>query len=365
MNLFNYGNYIINEALSSEEIEERKRLVLASHMRMYLSKGIADILKQMESPIANDLLTLSRKNLRFDISFMDKTDDKNGMVTYIQTSKVKKMEDGGLDVARARNDYGSTIWKSNLRVQPARIGKIVGKIFKDKYNKAKIEEFVNEFKSKETVDEKFKNMKVVYGDDIRKYYSWKEVEDPKSTLGSSCMRYDQCQVFFDIYTKNAPPVKSPAYSYAGLLLLFNNNNKVVGRAMVWFNVIIPAMLKNKSVPFRIFMDRVYTNQDKDQNIFKDYARKNDWLYKQQQTYNNAMFIDPLINAEKKFTITARLIPRNYNKYPFLDTMQYYTPETGRLSTTTPKVKRDGKYIRSKNYDVIRLQRTNGEYHHLD
>ena len=204
MNLFNYGNYIINEALSSEEIEERKRLVLASHMRMYLSKGIADILKQMESPIANDLLTLSRKNLRFDISFMDKTDDKNGMVTYIQTSKVKKMEDGGLDVARARNDYGSTIWKSNLRVQPARIGKIVGKIFKDKYNKAKIEEFVNEFKSKETVDEKFKNMKVVYGDDIKKYYNGKNTENPKSTLGGSCMRHEENQGYFDIYTKNIP-----------------------------------------------------------------------------------------------------------------------------------------------------------------
>ena len=60
MNLFDYNKYI-KEALTPEEIEEKKKMALASHMRMYISKDMSNILKRMESPVAYDLLTLSRK----------------------------------------------------------------------------------------------------------------------------------------------------------------------------------------------------------------------------------------------------------------------------------------------------------------
>jgi len=130
---------------------------------MYISKDLADILKLMESPIASELLSLSRKNVRFDISFLDKGVE-DGMVTFINTMKVKKMEQDGLNISTARSNYNSELWKSPQRVQPTRINKVVGKIFAGKYNLAQIEQFGNEYKAtlKGEEDDKMKGHTVKF-----------------------------------------------------------------------------------------------------------------------------------------------------------------------------------------------------------
>jgi len=343
MSLHNYQKYI-KEALSPEEIEERKKMALASHMKLYVSKKLADILKRMESPIANDLLTLARRNIKFDISFMDVSG--GGMVTFIRTSKVVKMEKSGLNIKTARNNYNSELWTSKQRVQPTRIGKIVTKIFKGKYSTSQFEQFGNEFKSKENnQDDK---MKVVYGEDIRKYYHENMYNsDGGGTLSTSCMRHPSNQSFFDLYCSNIP--KDAPFSYVGLLILLDDDDKLIGRAIVWFNSVRPE-------PGLTFMDRIYYTRDSDQTTFIDYAKKHGWLYKKQQTYNNADYIDSRDNSKHSLTITFRMRNNPHQKYPFMDTLIFYTPETGRISSKAT--------AKQKKYKTFKIQDQYGNAHQI-
>jgi len=329
MSLSSYERYI-KEALTPEEIEAKKKAALASHMKMYLSKDLTEILKRMSSPIANDLLTLSRRNILFDISFMDVVE--GGMVTYISTMKVKKMEENGLDIKKARTNYNSELWKSSQRVQPTRINKVIGKIFRGRYSQAEIEKFGNEFKAKEkSQDDK---MKVIYGNEIKKYYHQNMYSSlERGTLASSCMRYAEKQSYFGLYVENAPSDNLKEYqSHVGMLVLLDDDKRLLGRALVWFNSIRPE-------PGRTFMDRIYTTNDSDIITFTDYAKRNGWLYKSQQTYNNPTYIDPRDNSKHNLTLSFRLKPKEFPKYPFMDTLLYYTPDTGRISTVPPKTKK--------------------------
>lgn len=353
----------VNEGLTPEEIEQRKKEALESHMRLYLSKDLSEVLKRMddESGIANDLLTLSRRNVQFDISFVDKAKDDPSKVSFISTNRVKRMEKEGLNVSSARNNYTSEIWASRLR-QELSIGKFVKKIFGNKYIAKQVEQFVNEFKSKsEMKDEK---MKVVTGEDIRYWYHGNRYAETKGSLGGSCMRQAEKQKFLDIYIENdgsdyKGSVVDPEYmGRVGLLILLDDNNKLLGRAIVWKNV----MTKKKSPTgksegvFRTFMDRVYVTHDHLVNTFINYAKERGWLYKQQQTYSNPTYIDPTDGASHTLTLAIRLKPKKYNYYPYMDTMNVYTPETGRLATS------NGKFTGKKR---ISLKDPNGGYGNID
>lgn len=351
MSLINYDSYKkINEELTPEEIEERKRAALATHMKMYISKDLADILKTMENPIAKDLLTLSRRDIRFDITYMDISNEP-GKVTYLQTIKIKKMKDDGLDLSKARRNYNSEVWTSPQRVQPAKIGKVMTKIFMDgifkgKYSKVDIEKFGNEYKAKcEDSDDK---MKVVYGRDINKWYLEENYGEGGGNLSTSCMRYRNRNSLMDLYSFNKPvnnegdvskfkPLENqksqpPYISYVGMLILLDDNDKLLGRSIVWFNSIKP------DKPSRTFMDRIYTLHDHDIDKFKDYAKKRGWLYKKKQTYGDPTYIDPKDNSTHTMTLSFRIINKEYNKYPYMDTLKYYTPSTGRISSAPPKRK---------------------------
>lgn len=359
--LLKYESYI-NEALTPEEIEKRKKQAMATHMRVYLSKDLAEILKTIDHPIAQDLLTLSRKNVKFDISFLDipREDKKNnvGKITYIPTKVVKKLEDQGLDVKKARNNYNSEIWTSNSRQQPSNIGKVVKKLFKDKYSPGEIEKFSNLFKGK--MEEKSDKLRLVYGDDIKKYYLEKHYAEMRYTLGGSCMRYPRTNDFLQIYAENTPD--NGAYSHVGMLVLFDDYDKVLGRALVWFNSIKPYYKEEGgkiiNIP-RVFMDRIYATSDHYFEIFLDHARKNNWLYKQKQSYDNNNFIDPEDGNVHSLTLSFRLKPKKYDLYPYMDTLHYYTPETGRIASEKPKKpalkKYDTYYFRSTDGSGQRIR----------
>jgi len=337
----------MNEDLTTDELEDKKKESLKSHMRMYISSDFAEILKRMDDidGISNDLLTISKRNVQFDISFIDKT-DKNDEITFILTRRVLAMEEKGMDIKNARNNYNSEIWKSTQR-DNQRIGRFVRKIFGDKYTSAQYERFVNEYKAK--FEKKDDKMVVVYGEDIRKYYLHTHYAAGNGVLGGSCMRGEDKQKFLDIYVENTPG--NDSLSHCGMLVLFDDNKKILGRSIIWFNTIKPDKLNR-----RVFMDRIYTNNDHDVNTFINYARQKGWLYKQQQTYNNASYIDPNDGSRHRLTISVRLKPKEYKYYPFLDTMVYYTPKTGRLATT--------QGIYSKLNQMIKIQSTDGGHTNL-
>jgi hypothetical protein len=358
MNLSKYDDFL-GEQATPEEIEKKKQKALKSHMRLFLSADLAHIFKVMSDPygIANELLTLSRYSKVFDISFIDKS-DKNDAISYIPTNRVQRLEEGGLDIKAARSNYKSEIWTSPQR-QEMKIGKFLVKIFKDKYSAAQIEKFVNEYKSKS--EEQDDKLKVVYGEEIRKWYQEKRYSEGGGTLNGSCMRSNSCQPYFDIYCKNTPDnedIKSgKAYSWCGMLILTDDNDKLLARAIVWFNTVKPQKINEKGerISGRVFMDRIYSNADHHMNTLKDYAKKKGWLYKQQQTFSNPAYIDPVDDSKHTLTLACRLRPMEFGTYPYMDTMIYYSPSTGRLASSP------GKYVGHKR---LKIQSTGGNYEQI-
>ena len=185
------------------------------------------------------------------------------------------------------------------------------------------EDFVNLYKSEFVVVSN--EFKLVSGDDIPYYYDFMNYAYPdQGQLGASCMRYTPCQRYFGIYEKNP--------SVCQLLVYVNQDNKVLGRAIVW-----KLTKKVDGCPAEYFMDRVYCANDSDMIKFKNYAKEQGWVMKNKNTsdlvemwffnYNDQIFLSH-INVELDFW--------TFKYYPFLDTLTYLHPVSGRLHNVKGK-----------------------------
>lgn len=173
-----------------------------------------------------------------------------------------------------------------------------------------VEDFVNKFKTEfDTIKhDVFRKFKLVSGEDIKKYYNEDSYEKPtRGSLWNSCMRYNRCGNYLDIYVKNPNKVS--------MLVLFDKTkDKIKGRALVW-------KLDNpkKDGVGRIFLDRIYVRDDADVYLFTEYAKKNGWLYKSNQ--NNMP--EDIYGDEIKLDV--ELENYDFQYYPYLDTLAYKIP----------------------------------------
>lgn len=198
-----------------------------------------------------------------------------------------------------------------------KIGRFVRKFLDTtgyQYKDADIENFVNQYKSAYAIlNDAFRNMKIVKGDDIKYWYHNENYTSSTGSLGNSCMRYSNCQDFFDIYTQN---------DNVSMVIMLDDiqQDKINGRALLW-------KLDNSDL---YFMDRVYTINDADVNIFIEYAKSNGWIYKaKQNSYGDGEYI---IDGEiKEYTLKVTVNSGEYDHYPYMDTMKYYKVRTGLLT----------------------------------
>jgi hypothetical protein len=171
-----------------------------------------------------------------------------------------------------------------------------------------IEEFVNKFKSEVDLSKDvFYNFKLVSGEYIRRSYDATNYAEKKGTLSNSCMRYDEAQKYLDIYVENPDKIKLLAY--------YDTNGKVKGRALVW----------KLDQPDITFMDRIYTNNDADVELFKKYATEKGWAYKQSQ---NSVRRTPLENysGEPRPIMGTKLSNCDFDYYPYMDTLTFMTSD---------------------------------------
>lgn len=166
------------------------------------------------------------------------------------------------------------------------------------------EDFVNLYKAA-TVKEDHK-FELVNGENIRKYYDYNNYAfKERGTLGSSCMKHEECQDYFDIYVKNT--------KVCSLLVYLNGSGEVLGRALVW--------KLSKTPGSEYFMDRIYTNNDSDVIKFTNYADEKGWMYRYRQNCDN---YDALVFKYKGQNIVGEiqvdLSKSDFDQYPFLDTL---------------------------------------------
>lgn len=339
-------------------INELKILEALRTFPLYLSKRLRDILRQIDHEISNELLLLhSDTESRVKQTFVDIHEDKSDSITFIQPNKAMEVLGWDLSDDEDIKDFDLSIL-SDLDDNHAlykrfrsetKWGRFINATFPNKFpqslaggqNKKDIESFVNKYKSFSTRDEKFKMIDVVSGDDISYWYNCERYYDTRGSLGESCMR-DVDNYYFDLYTKNPDKVS--------LIILYSDNMKdlIQARAILW---------KLDYPSDRYFMDRVYTNDYSDEQIFLDYAKKNGWFHKISQSMgNDILLVDTKTDEEKLFKLMVELKPIDHDYYPYLDTMTYYNPSTGKISNRkryNPKyelVETDGSYYEMDDYD---------------
>jgi hypothetical protein len=196
-----------------------------------------------------------------------------------------------------------------------------------------LEVFVNQWKATiDKMNDRFQYFDVVDGEDIGHWYHYSNYKERSGSLGSSCMSNVNTN-YFDIYIKNVDVCK--------LIILrsIEDDTKIMGRALLW------TLSDGKK-----FVDRIYTIQDSDVQLFRDYAKENGWYTKQYNSSSDSgRAIAPDGSLVDLGTITVDIISGMYEAYPYLDTLKYFKPREGTLSN-----------VRTGRGDEYTLEDTSGE-----
>jgi hypothetical protein len=305
---------------------------------LFISNQLLTILIKISSePIAKKLLEESNRALdnhrkgypwtlqtnKYDISYLDIDRKDSKIVSFLPFNRIEKLE-----IEDEMNDSleQSIVWTSKMR-QSMNWGKMINKLFPNEFTNMDIDRFYNRYRPEIDVEEKqISRFKLISGEEIRKWYlsnNW----DGSLT---SCMQSSSKQPFFDYYCNNPEKCK--------MLIYFSekNKDKIIGRGLVWNNLIKPSgdTAEDKN-PYWL-LDRVYmigNNSTQIEAAFHKYAIDKNWIYKKDQQF--------LLNGVRKTTsVSTRLKPSDYKYYPYVDTMNFYTPETGRASSTQGNPARD-------------------------
>lgn len=197
-----------------------------------------------------------------------------------------------------------------------------------KFTDADIEQFVNKYKSAwDAMNDIFRKFELVSGDDIARWYNHNNYAEQRGTMGSSCMKAVSPS-YFNIYVNN--PEKCSL-----LILKSDDGQKIKGRALVW-------KLDNPQVTY---VDRIYTNNDSDVELFKQYAYGKGWYHKPHQSSSTDSTVVGKEGSRKEGHLVVNLKNSNegdYDKYPYLDTLKYFNTSSGKL--TTEEMRGYGDYI---------------------
>lgn len=226
-------------------------------------------------------------------------------LTFRNNGTISYMPDGREQLFSENGD-----WKREGR-QEAKPVRVLRKIIKKrvielcKISDAQFENFTNGYKARYSSDgvriEVWKNR------DIPDVYEMERVD--KGTLGGSCM--NDGSKYLDMY-KHCEDLR--------IVVMLNNENKLIGRALLWK---IKAANNSMGIDF-YFLDRFYTAYDHLYETFKDYAKKNDFAYKQDYTSYSDKQTLIFPNGEVRAVKMKIELDTEWESYPYIDTFTYGT-----------------------------------------
>ena len=233
-------------------------------------------------------------------------------VNYISVSLQDKGKISYLTPERASAMDSSEYWTSSRRFH-AKPGGFISKIFKDVSGKD-VEIFSTLFRN---VSNRINtNLQVIKGERIRDFYYYESYASENGSLGASCMRYEGCQKYMDIYVDNPETVS--------MLVMLNDFGSLVGRALLW-----------DFGGYKI-MDRIYTTNDESYAFyFKEWASKNNYLFKSSQNWFDTMSFEKIGDKKQTLKIDIKLRSSGYRYYPYMDTFKFYDPNSDTISNYQP------------------------------
>lgn len=243
-------------------------------------------------------------------------------VSYLPKSKYDKIinSDGSFT--------GSDPYSNGIGRVTVRIGRFAAKFLRRSamvsfnISDRDIEKFVNIYKSYFIRTGEFK---IVEGDEILKWYledNYHQIDmNQFGPLWNSCMRQKERNKFMSLYAKN-DSIK--------MLILLDEDQKLLARAILWENA------QDDDGNYYKIMDRIYTIYDHDVILFKEWARKNGYLHKTDQSSRSERYITKY-NADEPISLALNLSVKLENHvlsyYPYLDTFKFYNPFDGLFSNS--------------------------------
>jgi hypothetical protein len=237
----------------------------------------------------------------------------------------------------------SKIWSTSRN--PIKIGRLVRALLRSAgvaITDKEIEDFTNQWKA--TYDfaaDALKQFDIVKGDSISYWYDYENYLDGGGTLNNSCMAEVDTS-YFDIYTRN---------KQVSLVILYDDNGqiqedkytstKIKGRAILW-----DAKVNGEDA---IFMDRIYTTHDSDVELFKQFAQKNKWFYKESQSMAPGEIItNGTISG--RWDIFVYVDNADFGRYPYVDTMCFCYTDSNELRNTQDDDDDSMRVLRSTDGD---------------
>ncbi len=269
---------------------------------MSIDTSMEDIMKEFDLTFYYDKSYYDWQKMKpLNASFLAISIEDDKKLSYISHDRMGK--------------FSSCFENDELRVKYAyhtKVGKAIRKVYPhitDDFELKEIAEKVTAIIEAERI-----NFKLVNGTDIRKYYHHEVHLKQQHSLGSSCMKHDRCQKYFDMYVEaeNCEMV----IAYKG-----NDDSKIVGRAIVWDNVWFSRSALN--VAHTKFMDRIYSISSMYEKAFRNYAKSQDWIYKEKQDFSSHkkfMYRNEEMDSNAKVEIDDVL--GSYDHYPYMDTFSY-------------------------------------------
>lgn len=272
---------------------------------IFISDDLRNILTEIESQSMVASLLLKKRHSNDDLV--------EDFVNHISVSREDKGKISYLTKERLAVIDESEIWTSSRRFQ-AKPGGFISKVFKDIPAK-EVELFSTLFRN---VSNRIKvNLQVVKGERIRDFYYYESYASDNGSLGASCMRYDSCQKYMNVYVENTDVVS--------MLVMLNDDDALIGRALLW-----------DCDGYKI-MDRIYTtNDEKYAFYFKEWATKNNYLFKSNQNWFDTLTFEKIGDKKQELRIDIKLPNSDYKYYPYMDTFKFFNAETGTISNYQPK-----------------------------
>ena len=326
---------------------------------LYFSPRLRSQLKSIsdENEIAKELLNKEKTDIKPDITLVDLDEEDFGYLTFIpMQNALKKLKEfyPKADNADIQNDVDTGVtdflWTNRYidDVAPVyrkgrnslKVGKLIRKIFGTKYDSNDIEKFVNLIRS--TRVELREKLELVESDQISYWYDSSNYYDNKGILGASCMK-NMLKETFNIYVENPKSVK---------LLKLTLDGKLLGRALVWKLDSIKSIDEKKlgRIGAEYFMDRVYYTDEYHLHKFIKYAKEKGWCYRYYNSFNHT---DAIQFKDRKYDntkMTVKIKPKNYLRYPYMDTFARYDERSGTLYNDD-----------NKSFGGHILRSTNGSY----
>jgi hypothetical protein len=278
-----------------EPMEDYTKYVNFSDSFSKMLKNIKD-----SSSVATSLL-IRRKTTN---EFCDYITMRGDMCSYLPAGREHKISENGRWARDGRQD-----------MKPAKLARKI--LIDETLTDSDYEKFSNIVKSYISVtgdddgEGKKIELKIVSGEKIRECYledNYSKLLGKDSNLFSSCMRYESCQEYLDIYCDN---------DVCSLLVAFDFQGKVLGRALLW------------KLREGMAMDTIYSNESLFQAFIK-WAIDNKYYYKSSQSCHHHYFDMFDNNNRGRVSSYVRLSHFDYSYYPYMDSL-YNLSDNGVLS----------------------------------